>query len=240
VALGGQYATPYLYGSDSLTNNEVGWKTEWLGHRVQFNGTVYQERWNDVQTGIFDPQQGYGNLTFGLNGPSYKVNGVETQLVVRLLPGLTVTGSASWNSSSESKTLALTGINGQAITNAPNPFLPLGSHLAFSPPFEGNLRARYEWTFSDYHPFVQLGAVHQSQSQTATSAIELYELPSWTTYDGALGIGKDNWTVQAVGSNLTDVNKSLFTSGSQFIETQTPMRPRVLTLRFSYKFSGSK
>jgi outer membrane receptor protein involved in Fe transport len=240
VALGGQYATPYLYGSDSLTNNEVGWKTEWLGHRLQFNGTVYQEKWNEVQTGIFDPQQGYGNLTFGLNGPSYKVNGVETQIVARLLPGLTVTGSASWNSSSESKTLALTGINGQAITNAPNPFLPQGSHLAFSPPFEGNLRARYEWTFADYHPFVQFGAVHQSQSQTATSLIELYELPSWTTYDGALGIGKDNWTVQAVGSNLTDVNKSLFTSGAQFIETQTPMRPRVLTLRFSYKFSGSK
>jgi outer membrane receptor protein involved in Fe transport len=65
-------------------------------------------------------------------------------------------------------------------------------------------------------------------------------LPSWTTYDGALGVQKDNWIVQAVGSNLTDVNKSLFTTATQFVQTQTPMRPRVLTLRFSYKFSSSK
>jgi hypothetical protein len=168
------------------------------------------------------------------------VNGVETQLVARVLPGLTVTGSASWNSSSESETLALTGINGQPITNAPNPFLPLGSHLAFSPPFQGNLRARYERSIGDYQAFVQFGGVHQSQSQTATSNISFYELPSWTTYDGALGFGKDNWIVQAVGANLTDVNKSLYTTATQFIQTQTPMRPRVLTLRFSYKFSSSK
>jgi outer membrane receptor protein involved in Fe transport len=240
TALGGQYQTPLLYGSDSLTNSELGWKTEWFGHHLLFNGTVYQEKWNDVQSGIFDPQQGYGNLTFGLNGPSYKVNGVETQLVVRPAPGLTITGSAAWNSTSESETLQLTGINGQPITNAPNPFLPLGSHLAFSPPFQGNLRARYELAIGDYQGFAQLGAVHQSQSQTGITNIGLYELPSWTTYDASLGIGKDNWTVQVVGANITDVNKSLYTTSTQFIETETPMRPRVVTLRFSYKFSDAK
>jgi hypothetical protein len=38
--------------------------------------------------------------------------------------------------------------------------------------------------------------------------------------------------------NLTDENKSLFTSNSQFIEVQVPMRPRTIGLRFGYSFGG--
>jgi len=33
------------YDPDTLTNNEIGWKTQWLDHRLQFNGAVYQEDW---------------------------------------------------------------------------------------------------------------------------------------------------------------------------------------------------
>jgi hypothetical protein len=38
--------------------------------------------------------------------------------------------------------------------------------------------------------------------------------------------------------NLADENKSLFTSNSQFIEVQVPMRPRTIGLRFGYSFGG--
>src|SRR5262249_10606251 len=37
---------------DNVTNKEFGWKTEWLGHRLQFNGAVYQEDWTNAQTGF--------------------------------------------------------------------------------------------------------------------------------------------------------------------------------------------
>ncbi len=33
-----QYLVPSSYQSDKLTNNEIGWKTEFLNHRLQFNG----------------------------------------------------------------------------------------------------------------------------------------------------------------------------------------------------------
>ncbi len=49
-------------------------------------------------------------------------------------------------------------------------------------------------------------------------------------------MSKDDWTVSVDGTNLTNVNKSLFTSAAQFIETQTPMRPRVIELNFHYSF----
>jgi iron complex outermembrane recepter protein len=240
VALGGQYQTPFTYQSDNLTNSELGVKSEWLNKRLQLNGTVYQEKWTGVQDAIFDPQQGYGNLTFGLNGPTYEVKGIEAQVVARATQGLTIIGSASWNSSSETQALSLSGINGQPITNAPNPFLPIGSRLAFSPPFQGNLRARYEFEVNTYHAYWQLGAVHQGHESTVNTTNGYYDLEGWTTWDGSAGFGKDAWTVEVVGQNLTDVNKSLFTTSTQFIQTQTPMRPRVLSLNFSYKFLGGK
>jgi iron complex outermembrane recepter protein len=38
------------------------------------------------------------------------------------------------------------------------------------------------------------------------------------------------------GENLADRNVSLFTSTAQFVETETPNRPRVLGLTVGYKF----
>jgi outer membrane receptor protein involved in Fe transport len=65
-----------------LTNIEAGWKTSFWGGRAQFNGAIYQEKWENVQTGLFAPQLGFPNLQSFLNGPEYEVNGVEFNFVV--------------------------------------------------------------------------------------------------------------------------------------------------------------
>jgi len=46
------YCSPSSFTSDSLTNNELGWKTQWFGHRLQWNGAIYQEDWNNVQVNL--------------------------------------------------------------------------------------------------------------------------------------------------------------------------------------------
>jgi outer membrane receptor protein involved in Fe transport len=61
-------------------------------------------------------------------------------------------------------------------------------------------------------------------------------MPGYTTYDAALGVAKDAWTVQATGSNITNVGASTNTSSAQFIESAVPLRPRVVTLQVGYKF----
>ena len=76
-----QWFVPLQYASDDLVNVELGWKTQLFSNRLQFNGAIYQETWENVQTGIFAPQLGIGNLTVGLNGPEYEVNGIEAQIV---------------------------------------------------------------------------------------------------------------------------------------------------------------
>ncbi len=246
-----QYFTPLTYVSDDLTNNEIGWKTQWFDHRLQVDGAVYQENWSNVQVGFFCPQCGLGNLTFGTNGADYRVRGAELQVDARVTGGLSVHGSASWNSSSQTNSPSLIDNNpasvnfGKPITEryvngAPVPMEQVyglvGSPLANSPPFQANLRLRYDWEVGVYTPYVQAGFQHQAHSLSASGNVEAYNQPEWTTFDASAGIAKDAWTVSLVGTNLTNENKSLFTSSRQFILTETPMRPRVIELTFSYSF----
>jgi outer membrane receptor protein involved in Fe transport len=260
-----QYNKPQGYAPDSLTNQEIGWKTEFFDHRIQVNGSAYHMDWNNVQVEFFDPGA-LGNTTFATNGPNYTINGLELQIIAVVTEGLTIQGSSSWNHAKQTNSPCLvdnnpaSAGNGHCITefiaagaSAPTPFLnPFGtpgSPPADSPPVQWNLRARYDWSFSDYKWFVMAGANHVAHSfnQTANSSngdtatgvnttLLRYEMPSYTTFDASFGVAKDNWTAKLFGSNLGDSNASVYTSSDQFIKAETPLRPRVLGLTFGYKF----
>jgi hypothetical protein len=64
-------------------------------------------------------------------------------------------------------------------------------------------------------------------------------MPGFTTYDAAAGVAKGPWSVQIFGQNLTNVNSSLSTDQGQFILTEVPQRPRVLGIKFAYKYSSA-
>jgi outer membrane receptor protein involved in Fe transport len=230
------FRSPLAFAPDTLVNNEVGWKTQWLDHRLEFNGAVYREDWKGVQDVFFDPQGQLGNQTFETNGPNYRVKGVEIAAVGRVTHGLTLTASAAWNSSNQTNSPYITNTSGQPITSIPNPYGALGSTLAQSPPFEGNLRARYEFDAGEYHPFVQVGGQHQAHSHSATGFVQNYDQAAFTTYDAFAGVSKDNWTAQLYCSNFTDTRADLYTSTSQSVKAETVNRPRTTGLKFSYKF----
>jgi iron complex outermembrane recepter protein len=249
---GGQFLTPQTFAPDELTNNEVGWKTEWLDHRLQFNGALYQEDWKDVQLQFFDPLA-LGNLSFVTNGADYRVRGLELQVVAQPVHGLTIQGSAAWNRTEQKNSpFLLDNVPGdpnfgKPITTIPNPYGPTGSPLADSPPFSGNVRARYEWAINNYLAFAQVGATRQGGSLSATgnvppiasgtnTTVQRFYQPGYTTYDASVGVSKDNWNVALVGSNITDTRGINFISQSEAIQTETVIRPRVVGLRLGWKF----
>jgi iron complex outermembrane receptor protein len=84
-----QYFIPSSYSSDKLTNNEIGWKTEFFDHRLQWNGAVYRENWDNVQVAFFDPGV-VGNIFYNTNGQNFLIKGIETSLVARVVSGLTL------------------------------------------------------------------------------------------------------------------------------------------------------
>ncbi len=183
-----QYLIPRSYSSDNLTNNEIGWKSEWFDHRLQFNGAVYRENWDNVQIEFFNPGV-VGNLFYDTNGQDFRIKGIETQLVARVTSGLTLQYSAAWNQSVQTNSPALINNNpasanfGKPITTvcggsyytgscAPvsNPFGPVGAPSADAPPIQMSGRARYDWNMGGlltvrssklhpHRPFLHAGGI---------------------------------------------------------------------------------
>ena len=258
-----QFAVPNGYSSDSLTNNEFGWKTEWFEHRLQWNGAIYRENWNNVQVSFLQPGIA-GNVTFDTNGQNFVVKGLETSLVAVITRGFTVQASASWNRSEQTNSPALIDRNplsvnfgkpitqvcpGGVCTPVINPFGPIGSPTASSPPVQFNVRARYEFKLGEYQTFIQASATHSGHSftqagsnPTITSAGLVsttrlrFEDPPFTEFDAAVGVAKDAWSAQLYAENVANANTSLFTNADQYIIAQTPMHPRVIGVRIGYSF----
>lgn len=190
-----------------------------------------------------------------VNGADYRVRGLELSIDALPIRGLTVHAGAAWNSGEQTNSPRLLDnipgspnygkpitiyylAPGEAIP-VPNVFGKVGGPLAYSPPFVADMRVRYDWLLgSGYVPYVEVGFQHRAHSYSPTGEIETDQQPAWTTYDASVGISKGSWTISLVGSNLTNVNKSLFTSRREFVLTQTPMRPRVVELTFSYDYSS--
>jgi outer membrane receptor protein involved in Fe transport len=256
-----QYAKPTGFQSDNLISNELGLKSEFLNHRLLLNASAYRMNWDDVQLLLYDPLNSLGVI---VNGANYTIDGVELQLAARVTQGLTVQGSSSWNSSNQTSAPCLRSagamsspINptpaGQCITVVQqhpynNPFGSLNSSLPWSPPLLFNVRARYDWAAGPYKPFAWVGASHvgpmhnepanfpDGNGTEHISPLFRYTIPAYTTYDAALGVAKDNWTVQLTGNNLTNAYGPTNISSAQFIRSEIPLRPRVLMANFAYRF----
>jgi len=259
-----QYEKPNSYAPDSLTNYEVGWKSQLFEHRLQLNVSAYYMDWKNVQMNFYNPVA-LGNTSFGVNGPDYNVKGLETQVIAKPIDGVTLSGSGSYNDATQTTSPCLASnvagspTQGQCITQIyqagtgvvsfQNPFGALGTPPAFSPKFQGNLQARYDWRMLDYKAFATVGTTYMGSmyNQLATypsgtgvlipsTTLLRYLQPSYETFDAAVTVMKDNWTMGLFGTNLGDSHASQFTSSTQFIKTEVPIRPRVVGLKLSATF----
>ncbi len=62
--------------ADFLKNYEVGWKTQWLGNTLRWNGAFFWEDWNDFQFSFL----GANSVTIIRNGGNARIKGVETSV----------------------------------------------------------------------------------------------------------------------------------------------------------------
>ena len=254
-----QYNKPNGYSPDSLTNNEIGLKTELFEHRLQLNVSAYDMDWDNVQFLFFNPTQ-LGNTTFGVNGPNYNIKGAEAQVVAKATPNLTIQGSATYDHDTQSNSPCLvnnvpsspgfgnciTEVKGQPFVN---PFGATGTTPAFSPAWQANLRARYDHDVGPYAAYGIVGASYTdsefNQPATYLSGVGVtvpnttylrYEQPAYVTFDTTLGVKKDFWFAELFADNLLDSHASTFTSSAQFIKSEVPIRPRIYGLKIGASF----
>ena len=148
------------YAPDTLTNYEVGLKTDLFDRKMTLNMSAYYMIWQNTQVGFFNPAAGFGNTAFATNGPNYHIKGGEVQIVARPSTGLTIQGSATYNDSRQSNSPCFVANNpgvssfgkcitqvfvGGTVKSVQSPFGNVGDITPFSPHFQGNIRGRYEW-----------------------------------------------------------------------------------------------
>ena len=230
AAFRGSFTIPLFFDTDELTNKELGWKMSFFDRRLQFNGAVYQEDWKNVQLTVFNPA--ISNFTFSANGPNFRVRGAEGDVIFRATSRLTVQSSFSWNSSDQLTNLVI--LNNLGLPVSVFPTAGIGSSLAQAPPFQGNLRARYEFDVGGYSAYWQLAAQHTAHSYSSVLLGQRRDQAAYSTYDASLGVGKDAWTAELFAANFTDTRAQLFIDVTQNSPLITTNRPRTIGVRVSY------
>jgi len=252
---GGINRNPFAgtYIRDILTNYELGWKTRFADDRVQLNGAVFLEDWDDIQVAF----QGGNGITQVANGGKAQVKGIEAQLdwlpTDNLRLGLAFAyydtelkkdfcdqDSSDGDDDADITECKVDPDTGETIIRAPS-----GTPLPLTPDFKANLVARYSFPVGAWESYVQGAFTYQSD---ATSQLDVADnaiygnIPSSQYLNLALGWLKDKYSFEVFVSNVTDEDAPLgvtseCTPGVCGVVTYgVQSRPRTIGLRFSQEF----
>ncbi|MEO8857464.1 MAG: TonB-dependent receptor, partial [Burkholderiaceae bacterium] len=209
------------YQADFLTNVELGWKTNWFGNRLSFNGAVFRETWNDFQFNILGPN----GLTIIKNANSARIDGLESQLNWQASYNLNLSaGIAIYDAKLTANYCGYTDTNDKPVTDCPvsmlnpsnglyGPQSPKGTQLPITPRFKGNLIARYTFNVGNNDAFVQAAVVHVGTRTTDLRLVErnlLGNLPAYNSVDLSAGIQKSSWSLNVYIDNVFDKRATLY------------------------------
>lgn len=133
---------PSTYGSDSLSNYEIGLKSRWLDQRLQLNVAAYIMEWEDIQRGVTDPDDWTANGTVNMGDAD--ISGFEANLSFYATDRLKIDASLSINDSELKDDVWLSDIvdlndpEGQDDQMAAD-----GQNLAIAPPSKWWLGVEY-------------------------------------------------------------------------------------------------
>ena len=231
---------PYL--ADFLKNYEVGWKTQWLGNTLRWNGALFWEDWNNFQFSFL----GSNSVTIIRNGGSARIRGVETS--VDWLPVGNLLLSANFTLLDPVLTENYYGCIPGTPECTPLPAVeaPAGTNLPVTPKFKGNLIARYSLAVSgNWKPYAQISAMYQSQASpgllTAQNAV-YGNMPAYALMNLKLGADSaSGMHADLFISNLVNRRAQLsrFTESNPSTDSQVyivPAQPRTFGIEFGQDF----
>ena len=250
---GGVQRNPFAgdFLSDFLTNYELGWKTRWADDRLQFNGAIFLQEWDDIQISF----QGDNGITQVDNGPSAEVAGAEVQLdwlptdSFRLGASLAYydselkddycdTDADDGDDDGDFEECLVDADTGDVILNA-----PAGTALPITPEFKGTLIGRYTFPTGGWDSYVQGAVSYQTEAApelNVSNAEVLGDIPSNTFVDLAYGLGNDKYNFEIFLSNATNEDAPVTISSDCAICQVQPWgvqrRPRTVGIRFSQEF----
>jgi outer membrane receptor protein involved in Fe transport len=188
------------YAPDKLDNFELGWKTSWFNHALRWNGAIYYEKWKNLQ---YAEQAAGAGITDIYNVGGARVYGIETDLQLRPVQGLTLTASGAYNDAATTSDFASETAGGSA---------PSGTRLPVQPRFKMSATARYEFPVGSVQAFVQGSMNTQTNSSSLLGVGDnavFGNSPGFTTADFSIGGKSGNNTIQLFIQNAFDERGSL-------------------------------
>jgi len=230
---------PYL--ADFLKNYEVGWKTQWLGNTLRWNGAIFWEDWDNFQFSFL----GANSVTIIRNGGSARIKGIETS--VDWLPMSDMLLSANFTFLDPVLTQTYTGcLPGDETCTPPFAPTPAGTNLPVTPKFKGNLIARYSLaTVHNWKPYAQLSAMYQTQTSPVLRVDQdavIGDMPAYALVNLKLGADSaSGMHADLFISNLMNRRGQLsrFTQSNPSTDSQVyivPTQPRTFGIEFGQDF----
>ena len=240
---------PRSYEPDTLTNYELGAKTQWLDDRLRLNIAAYHMDWKKFAVQIEDPQNIF-QLGF-VNLPTAKIDGVEGDFAFSLADAWTLDGSFSWN---DAKTEgALFVFEGEPNAEHPDGRFPVpiedGARLPLTPDISASLGLEYRSKAQVWigRPYARLDVSYVGDSVNALEGIEsvvgsslLSKQFSYKTGDVRFGLEGDHWDAALFVDNLWDERAPLYISNrwgsDQSAKRLSVNRPRTIGIQIRYNF----
>jgi outer membrane receptor protein involved in Fe transport len=222
---------------DYLSNIEAGWKTDWLAHRLRFNGALFLELWKDPQYTICGPNCVYEVINAG----GAEVRGVESQLQWAVTGALTLSSSVTWLDAKLTTNACRYGNAGSLCNNSMGvadpsvqPVAVAGAPLPVSG-FKGNLIARYSFMIGKTEAHTQAAWVAQSAVKAPPAPA-----PGYGSVDLTAGVSRGKWTTELYMENVFDERgpQAEFNLCSFHVCSQISVLivPRTVGVRFGQKF----
>ena len=247
------------YGEELIDNFEVGFKTEWMDSRLQFNGNVYYQKLKGLQRQVIRPaNNATGQETFISNNADARSYGVELELVAIPVDGLTINANIAYNNIKYTNYCAdLDGpepfaapANGRPVCGPGSTKLPNGTYitftdfsdlrLGFAPSIIANLGWTYDFPIGDMGN-ISIGNSFGYTSKMATAGVFLPNSDrramllvdaqiSWESPDS-------KYRVSIWGKNLTnDIQRLSVTPVSNLFAFEQGTTPRTYGITLTADF----
>jgi iron complex outermembrane receptor protein len=187
------FGAPATFNSDKTDNYEIGFKGEFLEHKLSIDASVYYVDWRNIQIGLLSTQQGFG---YTANAGKAKSEGVEFSVTARPLAGLEASAWVSYDDAVLTQSFPANSSNyGKA-----------GDRLPSTPRVSGNLSIQQEFPVTD-----QIKAFVGGQASYIGDRLNIFvETPQRETFAGYAkidlhaGIRVGTWTTNIYVNNLAN------------------------------------
>lgn len=233
---------PREFSSDTLTNMEIGAKTEWMGNRLRFNIAAYLMEWKGFAVQIEDPQPGVFQLGY-VNLPTAEIPGIEAEFTFAVNDAWQIDATLGYNDAhvSEATVLTLTDENGVDYVRE----VEDGARLPLTPEWSGALGV--EWRprgqLMNAQPFARLDFAYVGEVVTNLEGFEsvvgqagVSTQDAYETADFRIGLEGEVWSGSFFVENLSDERAVTFRSNRWAEPRLTITRPRTYGLQFRYEF----